>query len=207
MTQAEQARHKIENMLIFNELETARMYSESQIAGKIGIGRTPTREALQRLACDNMISIFPRKGVMATTITATMQLNLLEIRRCLDPQCIRLASLRGTVEQKRMMYLLSQKFFAAAADLDEYQVLVCLRETHELLTEATHNPFFSRTMGALQGPSRRFWFYDKNASDTVEGAKFHAAILENTAKGNQEAAVESCENLLNYLTAFVFLRL
>ena len=207
MTQAEQARHKIEGMIIFNELESDRMYSESQIAAKIGIGRTPTREALQRLAHDNMICIFPRKGVMATTITADMQLNLLEIRRFLEPQCVQLATLRGTVEQKKMMYQLAQKFFLAADHLDEYQVFICLRETHELLVEAAHNPFFARVLGPLQGLSRRFWFCDKETKDTFEGARLHAAILENTAKGNQNAAVESCENLLNYLTDFTFSRL
>ena len=207
MTQTEQAEIKIESMLVFNELQDMKLYSESQIAAMVGFGRTPTREALQRLAHDNMIIILPRKGVMAVAVTASMQLNLLDVRRCLDPQCIRLAALRGTITQKKTMYRLAQKFFTAADAADQHQVFACLRETHELLTEATHNPFFARALGPLQGPSRRFWFYDKDREDTLKGAHLHADILEHTAKGNQDAAVEAGERLLHYLTDFAFIRL
>lgn len=203
-TQANQALHILERMIVFDELDSHRMYSEKEIAALLGIGRTPVREALQRLAYNKIAFIHPRRGVMFPKVTVEQQLKMLEVRRGLEPQCAKFAAMRGSLEEKQRMLLLADAFLEAGEKNEERVVLECLRESHELLVEAAHNEYFPLTMGPVQSLSRRFWFINKKSVDNQIGAERHAEIMQNVGRGNADQAMVASVRLLDYLADFAF---
>ncbi|MBU1003935.1 MAG: GntR family transcriptional regulator [Proteobacteria bacterium] len=204
-TLAEEARSILERMIIFNELDSGVMYSEKQLATMLDMGRTPVREALQRLCHDKMVEIHPRRGVCFPQITVENQLKLLEVRRGLEPLCIRYATMRGTVEQKRRMLRLADSMIAAANNEDHVALLEDIREAHDILAQATTNDYFSRVMSPLHGLSRRFWFlYIRRNGTIMDGAILHSDIMQAVARGDETLAVAASEALLDYLVEFSY---
>src|SRR5262249_52814750 len=81
---SDQARARLEEMIVSLELPPGSVWSEADLSAKLGIGRTPVREALQRLEGDHLVRILPRHGAQITEINVVEQLLLLELRRALD---------------------------------------------------------------------------------------------------------------------------
>src|SRR4029079_11997900 len=75
--------------------------SEQALALRLKIGRTPIREALQRLARDGLVVIMPRRGIMVSEINLKLQLRLLEVRRELERLMASLAAERATTAERR----------------------------------------------------------------------------------------------------------
>ena len=71
-------------MIVSLELAPGSIWSEAELSAKLGIGRTPVREALQRLEGDHLVRILRRHGAQITEINVVEQLLLLELRRDLD---------------------------------------------------------------------------------------------------------------------------
>ncbi|WP_208990851.1 GntR family transcriptional regulator [Pseudovibrio sp. Tun.PSC04-5.I4] len=203
-TQAELARTEIERKLFFNELDVSALYSENKLASLLDLGRTPVREALQALEQDEMLVIHPRKGVQFLSITAEQQLQLLEVRKQIEPICLRFAVMRSTSEQRREMLSLSRLIVQSAQDEDEVALLTNLQDIHRIITEATNNPYFHHALARVQSQSRRFWFANKDKADNLLCSRFHEAIMRSVAMGNEEEAIKQSAALLEHLTESAF---
>src|SRR5690606_3740848 len=77
-TLTEEAYRRLEEMIVTLELAPDSMVSESILSRQIGIGTTPIREALQRLAREYLVEIIPRRGVAVTSIDIRQQFEVLE---------------------------------------------------------------------------------------------------------------------------------
>ena len=81
---AEGAYRALEEMIVTRQLRPGSMLSENQLSEQLGCGRTPIREALQRLKFEGYVEIHPRRGVLVAPIDVLKQLELLEVRRPLE---------------------------------------------------------------------------------------------------------------------------
>ena len=80
-------------MIVTLELAPGAVVSEAELSKKLGIGRTPIGEAVQRLAREDLITILPRRGIVVAEINIKKQLKLLEVRREVEAsQCARCAA-------------------------------------------------------------------------------------------------------------------
>ena len=86
----------LEEMIVTLQLAPGSAVSELELASYLGIGRTPIREALQRLARERLVTIVPRRGIFVSEINVTSQLRLLEVRRELERLIARSAARRAT---------------------------------------------------------------------------------------------------------------
>jgi DNA-binding GntR family transcriptional regulator len=100
----------IEGMITFQELVPGSLISEAMLMERTGLGRTPVREALQRLARERMVEIHPNRGVFVPPASIEAQLKLLELRRSLEALAVRLATHRALAEQKRQMQEVIEHF-------------------------------------------------------------------------------------------------
>ena len=198
-SQSELARLEIERKLVFGELDHSELYSENKLASMLNLGRTPVREALQKLEHDNMLRVHPRKGVEFLSITPEQQIQLLEVRKQIEPICLQFAIKRGTTKQKREMLRLGDKIVEAAESGDEEVMLQCLQDIHTILIDATGNPYFHHTMGQVQSLSRRFWFANKIESDNLKGSLIHKNIMRAVAFDNEEEALINSQMLMQHL--------
>src|SRR5215475_15913407 len=156
-TLTEQAYRQLEEQIVTLRLKPGEFLSEHALAGNLNIGRTPIREALQRLAREGLVTILPRKGILVTDINPRNQLLLLEVRRELERLLSRAGAERATAEQRRKMLEIAQGMDAAGKSNDDIAFMRLDRELNQLVVEAAHNDYAARSMKLLQGLSRRFW--------------------------------------------------
>lgn len=105
---------QIEEMIITRKLPPGSMISESQLAAEMEMGRTPVREALQRLRQIGFVEMLPRRGTLVAGVDIRQQLELLEVRRPLEELVVRMAALRATPEERTNLQRLAQQMVTAA---------------------------------------------------------------------------------------------
>jgi DNA-binding transcriptional regulator YhcF (GntR family) len=110
----EEAYRRIEELIVTLELEPGSVVSEATLSERIGIGTTPIREALQRLAREHLVQILPRRGVIVTAVDVGQQLQVLETRRELDRLIARAAASRATPAERDEMASLGERMERAA---------------------------------------------------------------------------------------------
>src|SRR3954470_10488989 len=122
----------LEELIVTLKLAPGRVVSEAELSELTGIGRTPIREALHRLAREKLVSILPRRGIVVTEINAGSQLRLLEVRRELERLIARLAARRATDEERRRFRDLAKQFEKSAKANDDTTFMRTDREFNTL---------------------------------------------------------------------------
>ena len=197
---ADTAYRRIEEMIVMRVLKPGAMISEKRLADDIECGRTPVREALQRLRLEGYIEVHPSRGVQVSAIDIFRQFELLEVRRPLEDLMVRLAAERATPSQRASMPKLAQALAAAATARDHRAFLITNRSIHETLAAAARNSVLANTMHGVHGLSRRFWFaYIEDEDVFEEAARLHGATLKATAAHDGEAAATNAATFLNFL--------
>ncbi|MFQ5570651.1 MAG: GntR family transcriptional regulator [Rhodothermales bacterium] len=199
---ANKAYAMVEEMIVTLALPPGHVFSEADLSRRIAIGRTPLREALQRLAGDRLVVALPRKGVMVTEINITDHLALLETRRVLDRLVATRAARRATPEQRQTLRACASAMEQAVADdrIDEFMRLD--RDGDALLEAASRNPFAARATASLHAHCRRFWYRYKHESDMTRSAALHSRMMNAVADGDEEAAAAASDELVDYLEQF-----
>ena len=194
---------QLEELIVTLKLAPGRVVSEAELSELTGIGRTPIREALQRLAREKLVSILPRRGIVVTEINVGSQLRLLEVRRELERLIARLAARRATEEERRRFRELARDFEKSARANDDTTFMRTDREYNSLCSEAAHNDFAAGAMTLMHSLSRRFWYiHYKKAADMPLTAKLHADIARSIADGDEERAAKASDRLLDEIEKF-----
>lgn len=196
------AYEQIEHMIIHQGVEPGSLVSESELMQRTGIGRTPVREALQRLARNRMVEIHPNKGVLIPPISIDAELKSLEIRRVLEGLAVRLACVRATEAERQEMREILRSIRATRRSLVDYMSTV--KGTHDVIARGSHNPFIVDALAPLQGLSRRFWLaHVTDAGGEIKrGATHHTAILRAILARDEARAEEASGALNDYLVEF-----
>lgn len=202
-SKTEQAYRRLHEMIVFQELAPGALVSEASLMKFTGLGRTPVREAMQRLASEHMIEIHPSRGSVVSGISAETQLKALELRRPIEELAVVLATRRATRDQTATMRDLEERLRAFDSD-DTRTFGALLGEAHHLVATAARNDQLAQVMASLQGPSRRFWFahIDDPAVELHQGAQLHADILAAIQNRDEDAASKASLRLNRYLVEF-----
>jgi DNA-binding GntR family transcriptional regulator len=199
---ADQAFDVVERMIVTLELDPGTVFSEAELSERISIGRTPLREALLRLAGDQLIVTLPRRGMMVTDINIADYLALLDTRRELDRLVVTSAARRATPEQREAVRACGRELVdsAAAGDLSEFMRLD--RHCDELLEAAAGNRYATRSLAPLHAHCRRFWYRYRHNGDLGASADLHARMMTAVADGDEAAAAQASDSLIDYLVEF-----
>jgi DNA-binding GntR family transcriptional regulator len=193
----------LEELIVTLKLAPGSAVSEGELSARTGIGRTPIREALQRLARENLVSILPRRGIVVTAINVKDQLKLLEVRRELERLIARSAARRATDEERKRFRELARDFEKSAKSDDDVAFMRTDREFNTLCSAAAHNEFAAGAMSLMHSLSRRFWYiHYKQAADMPLTAKLHADIARAIADADEERAVKASDKLLDAIEKF-----
>jgi DNA-binding GntR family transcriptional regulator len=193
----------LEELIVTLKLAPGAVVSELELSELTGIGRTPIREALQRLARENLVSILPRRGIVVTEINVGSQLRLLEVRRELERLIARTAARRATQAERERFRELARLFEKSARGDDDVAFMRTDREFNFLCSQAAHNDFAAGAMGLMHSLSRRFWYiHYRQAADMPLTAKLHADIARAIAEGDEERAARASDRLLDNIEKF-----
>jgi DNA-binding GntR family transcriptional regulator len=194
---------ELEERIVTLTLRPGQVLSENALAASLNIGRTPSREALQRLAREGLIVILPRRGVMVSEINVRNQLELLRVRRELERLMAQLASKRATAEEKAEFTELAKGMNLCARKDDDVGFMRLDRELNLMISRACRNEYAQRAMGLTHGLSRRFWYmHYKQVLDLPRCAKLHAALAAAIGAGDDQKAMKASDELLDYIESF-----
>ncbi|MCO5089806.1 GntR family transcriptional regulator [Bosea sp. (in: a-proteobacteria)] len=195
---AEEAYALLTDEIVGLAIPPGSLVSEWMLSEKLGIGRTPIREALKLLARDYLVTLLPKRGVLVSSIDAHQMMHVLETRRCLEPTRYARAARRGTAadraEIERLAGLLDHA--AAAVDFREQVRIDILFDN--LVDRCAANPFLTDTLKPLHGIVRRFWNQHAGTAgyDGIIGR--HTALVRAVASGDPDRATAACAAMLDY---------
>jgi DNA-binding GntR family transcriptional regulator len=203
VTLNEEAYRRIEELIVTLELEPGSVVSEAMLSERIGIGTTPIREALQRLAREHLVQILPRRGVIVTAIDVGQQLQVLETRRELDRMIARTAAARSTEAERQQMTAVAARMERAIAAGDIREFLQYDSEMNLSAARAARNEIAASTVATLHSVSRRFWFYHHEGHDHAGRTMgLHVALARAIASGDERAAAAASDRVIDDLFAF-----
>jgi DNA-binding GntR family transcriptional regulator len=201
------AYNQLEQMITFQKLQPGQMVSEKYLMELLDMGRTPIREALQHLASERMVEIYPRRGIQIPLISVEVQLKLLEVRREVEALVVKFAAMRATADQKQHLMQLVEALdnYDYSAEEPEKPFAEILKNIHQHLVIAANNEYLILAMAPLQGLSRRFWFAQKPTIEELkEGITCHKNILLAVCHTDTEKAIQASYQLNDHLTNMAY---
>jgi DNA-binding GntR family transcriptional regulator len=199
----DRAYREIEERIVTLRLAPGEVLSEASLAQDLDIGRTPIREALQRLAREGLIVVLPRRGILVSEIDLRSQLELLIVRRELERLMARLTARRASGAEREAFLRLATDMETAADRDDDVGFMRLDRRLNLLIAKGCRNEYAMRAMGLMAGLSRRFWYrHYKEALDLPLCARLHAGLARAIGKGDAEAAAAASDRLMDYIETF-----
>jgi DNA-binding GntR family transcriptional regulator len=196
---ADIAHSKLEELIVTLELSPGSLWSEAMLSDRIGIGRTPVREAVQRLAWERLVTIIRRHGVRISDIDPHEQMLVLELRREFEPLVASRAARRATVDERRYLSKIADSFMEAGATVDVMKFLRVHFESKRFIIACARNPFVANAFAPINALTRRFYFvYQRETKDVAKAAALHAAVLKAIASGDEVAAAEAATAMVDY---------
>jgi len=200
---SDQAYEQLEELIVTMKLAPGTPVSESQLSAMLGIGRTPIREAIQRLSHEHLVSIMPKRGIFISDLNPQKQLRVLETRRELERLICKKSAKRCSLEERKQFERMAKDFNKAGKDKNEKLFLKVDKEFNDLTILAAKNEFASKALSMLHGMSRRFWFGNfHRIGDITVAAKLHANIADAIFRGSEKEAGVAVDKLLDYIEEF-----
>lgn len=199
-TLAEQARERLDEMIATLELPPESLWSEAQLSELLEIGRTPVREAVQKLASAQLVAILPRHGIKISAVNVQTQLLVLELRRELERLVASRAARRATADEKSQLPAMAKAIENASKARD---VLAYIRGSYAVarfLAQCARNPFVADMLSPFLTFSARFYFvYQAQVDDLPAAGKLRADVIRAVAMGDEAAAAAKSDLLMDYI--------
>jgi DNA-binding GntR family transcriptional regulator len=196
------AYQQIEELIVTLELPPGTVFSEADLSRQLNIGRTPVREALQRLTTDQLVITLPRRGMMVTEINIASHLALLETRRVLEKLIIAKAAKRASSGQKAALQECAKGIVEAAENNDLVGYMRFDQNFHQISAAASGNPYAVKANAPFHAHCRRFWYYYKTNGDIKRLARFHADMMYAVIDADEDKAAALLDEMMDYLAAF-----
>jgi DNA-binding GntR family transcriptional regulator len=196
---AVRAYHALERMIVTLELSPGSFVTEGSIIEKLGLGRTPVREAIQRLAWEGLLEVRPRAGIAIAPLHAGDWLRVIDARRGVEIVLARSAARFVTREAADLFHAAALSMQKAVIAGDVLAFLATDKAMDEALALAADNVFAARVAAPLQTHSRRFWYRYKAETGLADSAAHHVALIQSVLDGDEEAAAGNADRLMSLL--------
>jgi DNA-binding GntR family transcriptional regulator len=184
---AEKAYVAIRRLIVTLELGPGSVINERELVEQLGIGRTPVREALRRLAQEGLVEVYPRRGMFVTDVDVRNLALISEVRAALEPEAARLAAERATDAERAELEELLDALDAGASD---DQALMALDERiHRAVYRCARNDLLTTTLEQYYVLALRIWTLALDRQHELKDAvQEHRALLEAIHDGDGERA-------------------
>ena len=162
---------------------------EITLAKRLGVSRTPVREAIRKLELEGLVDMIPRKGAAVARITVSDLKDVLEVRCHLEEFAASIACDRITEEEKAQLTVALKAFEQAIEDKDLRRIAQRDVEFHDVIFRATKNKRLLQIINNLREQIYRYrieYIKDFGYHETL--VKEHKEILDAIFSGNKEAA-------------------
>jgi DNA-binding GntR family transcriptional regulator len=186
---SDQATFRIRELIVTLELAPGSVVSERELMDRLGLGRTPVREALRTLAGEKLVEVYPRRGMFVSTVDAGDLASLSEVRGGLESIAARLAASRATETDRAALNALIAELDAAADEHDERLLIGLDQRIHRQIYACTHNRFLEATLSEYYVLALRIWFLALDRVGRLEYAiQEHRELLDAIVRGKGDRA-------------------
>ena len=175
--------------ILTGELKPGERLMEIHLADKLGVSRTPIREAIRKLELEGLVTMIPRRGAEVAQITEKSMNDVLEVRRALDALCVELACDRITQEGLEQLKEAAYGFEEAVKTKDLKKIAQADVELHDIIVHATGNQRLIQLVNNLSEQMYRYRFeYIKDSSQHDRLVEEHRVIYQAIVKKDKETA-------------------
>jgi DNA-binding GntR family transcriptional regulator len=196
---AELAYRQIEEMIVTLRLEPGAIVNERALTDITGMGRTPVREAVQKLAWEGLMEIRPRSGIAIAALNPQDFGKVLDAREGVERVLARDAAHYGAALHHQRLKEASDAMSTALAADDVSSFLAADKIFDTVLGQAAENPYAARLASPLQTHSRRFWFRLQRPGSLQQSAGAHRALIDAIIARKPELAADEASELINHL--------
>jgi DNA-binding GntR family transcriptional regulator len=151
---------------------------------RLGLGRTPVREALRTLAQEKLVEVYPRRGIVVAPVDVGDLASLSEARLTLETFAARLAAERANDTDRELARSLLAELPGAAAG-DERRLIELDQRIHRHVYRCAHNPFVESTLNEYYTLTLRIWFLALDRVARLDGAVTeHGELLQAICDGD-----------------------
>ena len=175
--------------ILRGELKPGERLMEIQLANKLGVSRTPIREAIRKLELEGLVLMIPRKGAEVAEITEKSLKDVLEIRRALEDLAVRLACEKITKDELKELKKAGDEFKKVLKSQDITEVAEADVRFHDVIYMATDNPKLIQLLNNFREQMYRFRVeYLKKDEVRPQLLAEHDEIIKFITEGNKEEA-------------------
>ena len=187
---SQQAYYLLRDRIVTLRLPPGTLVNERDLMAEFGFGRTPIREALRRLADDDLVEVFPRRGIYVGPIDVGDLGAISEVRVELEGFGARLAARRATTaDHADIDVLLGELATDDHARADEHHLIHLDQRIHRLVYRAARNPLLESSLDRYYVLALRLWFLALDRVRHLDDAVHeHEQLLQAIATGDEATA-------------------
>jgi DNA-binding GntR family transcriptional regulator len=191
--------------ILRGELKPGERLMEIQLANKLGVSRTPIREAIRKLELEGLVLMIPRKGAEVAEITEKSLRDVLEVRRALEELAVQLVCEKITQEQIEELKASAKEFQNTLKDGDITKIAEADVRFHDVIYMATDNQKLILLLNNLREQMYRFRVeYLKRKEVHPQLIAEHEEIIEMIEKREKDTAIKVvCEHIDNQVEAVI----
>lgn len=180
--------------ILTGELKPGERLMEIHLANKLGVSRTPIREAIRKLELEGLVTMIPRRGAEVAEITEKSLKDVLEVRRTLDALCAELACDRISDEELESLRMACLKFEEATKTKDARIIAKADVALHDIIVKATGNQRLIQLVNNLSEQMYRYRFeYIKDENKHNHLVEEHRMIYESIIRHDKEGAAKAAK--------------
>jgi DNA-binding GntR family transcriptional regulator len=155
---ADRAYRELRDRLVTLRIAPGAPIDEDLIGRELEMGRTPVREAIKRLALENLVTVFPRRGTFASEINITDLAHISDVRSQLEGHAAYRAAERITDAQRAELSGMLEELQASRGTDDLESLMELDARVHRFIYRCAANPFLEETLGRYFNLSLRIWY-------------------------------------------------
>lgn len=175
--------------ILTGELKPGERLMEIHLANRLGVSRTPIREAIRKLELEGLVIMIPRRGAEVAQITEKSMNDVLEVRRSMDALCIELACERISDAELEELKKACDQFEQAVKTGDIKVIAQADVALHDIIVKATGNMRLVQLINNLSEQMYRYRFeYIKDSSQHERLVEEHRLIYDSIVRKDKETA-------------------
>jgi DNA-binding GntR family transcriptional regulator len=155
---AERAYVELRDRIVTLHIAPGTVLREDELMREMQIGRTPLREAVKRLALENLVTVRPRRGTFVTDVEAADIVNITEVRVELEAYAAELAATRMDEQASELAEALLAEVEVLRRPDDQDWLMHFDERIHRFIWEAAGNPYLLETLERYFIHSLRIWY-------------------------------------------------
>ena len=189
--------------ILRGELKPGERLMEIQLANKLGVSRTPIREAIRKLELEGLVLMIPRKGAEVADITEKSLRDVLEVRKALEELAVQLTCDKITKEQIRELEQAAEQFKKTLKSNDITEIAEADVRFHDIIYLATDNQKLILLLNNLREQMYRYRIeYLKRADKYSQLLAEHEEIIRRIEKKQKKEEAEIvCKHIDNQVAA------